>query len=150
MNNCWHCGQDYEPTQVHLCTHPLTEEKYGKSFSEEAEALGRSFSEEVQERMDKAFLDALRSPMTATTLPTDSAERKEIPLFRGVMRYFPAALAGVARVSKAGNDKHNGKDSPLQHTRGLSTDHADCILRHLMTWRISRSIQPRACPRCSA
>jgi hypothetical protein len=67
----------------------------------------------------------------ATTLGDDSAERKEVPLFRGVMRYFPAALAEVARVSKLGNDKHRpGK--PMGHSRGVSSDHADCIMRHLM------------------
>ena len=65
------------------------------------------------------------------TLPTDSKERKEYPLFRGLLKYFPAALAGVARVSKLGNDKHNpGED--LHHARGKSSDHPDCIMRHLM------------------
>lgn len=63
-------------------------------------------------------------------LPTDSADRKDIPLARGVLDYFPAALAEVARLSKAGNDKHNpGQD--LHWSRGKSGDHADCILRHL-------------------
>jgi hypothetical protein len=66
-----------------------------------------------------------------TTLPDDSAARKEIPLFRGCLRYFGAALAGVASVSKKGNDKHNPGE-PLHHARGKSMDHADCIIRHLM------------------
>lgn len=65
-----------------------------------------------------------------TTLPADSAERKNYPLFRGCFRYFPAALAGVARTSELGNQKHNpGED--LHHARGKSSDHGDCILRHL-------------------
>jgi len=65
------------------------------------------------------------------TLPIDSAERKNYPLFRGLLRYFPAALAGIARISKAGNDKHNpGED--MHHARGKSVDHGDCIIRHLM------------------
>lgn len=64
-------------------------------------------------------------------LPLDSKERKGVPLARGVLDYFPAALAAVARVSKAGNDKHNpGED--LHHARGKSMDHADCIARHLL------------------
>lgn len=66
-----------------------------------------------------------------STLPTDSAERKEIPLFAGCFAYFPAALAGVARHSKLGNDRHNPGE-PLHHARGKSMDHEDCILRHLM------------------
>lgn len=65
------------------------------------------------------------------TLPTDSSERKEFPLFRGCIRYFAAALAGVSRISKIGNDKHN-PGQVLHHARGKSTDHADCIIRHLI------------------
>lgn len=64
------------------------------------------------------------------TLPTDSAERKEYPMFRGLLCYFPAALAGVARHSKEGNDKHN-PGQEMHHARGKSSDHGDCILRHL-------------------
>lgn len=73
------------------------------------------------------------------TLPTDSAERKRYPLFSGLMRYFPAALAGVARHSVSGNEKHihpgrpyNPDADTLRHDRTKSTDHADCILRHLV------------------
>lgn len=65
------------------------------------------------------------------SLPTDSAVRKGIPMYSGCLMYFPAALAGVARISKIGNDKHNpGK--PLHHSRGISNDHADCVQRHLV------------------
>lgn len=65
------------------------------------------------------------------TLPTDSLERKNYPILSGCINYFPAALAGVAKVSKAGNDKHNPGQA-LHHARGKSTDHADCIVRHLI------------------
>lgn len=65
------------------------------------------------------------------TLPTDSAARKEIPIYSGVIKYAPAALAGVARISKAGNDKHNPGEL-LHHARGKSMDHSDCIIRHAM------------------
>lgn len=69
--------------------------------------------------------------MRRLTLPTDSAVRKDIPLYSGCYTYFPAALAGVAMHSKAGNDKHNPGE-PLHHARGKSMDHADCIARHSM------------------
>lgn len=69
--------------------------------------------------------------MSKMTLPTDSAARKEYPLYRGCLRYFPAALAGVARTSKLGNDKHNPGEE-MHHARGKSSDHADCVIRHLM------------------
>lgn len=65
------------------------------------------------------------------TLPTDSNERKNFALFRGCLRYFPAALAGVALTSKLGNDKHN-PGQEMHHARAKSQDHGDCILRHLM------------------
>lgn len=66
-----------------------------------------------------------------TTLPTDSAERKNYPVFRGCVNYFPAALAGIARISKLGNDKHN-PGQEMHHARDKSPDHADCVLRHLI------------------
>jgi len=69
--------------------------------------------------------------MPGQTLPDSSEARKEIPLYSGLLAYFPAALAAVARVSKVGNDKHN-PGQPLHHARGKSTDHKDCLLRHLM------------------
>lgn len=50
---------------------------------------------------------------------------------RGLLDYFPDALAEVARVSKAGNDQHN-PGQPLHWAKEKSTDHADCIIRHLV------------------
>jgi hypothetical protein len=64
-------------------------------------------------------------------LPTDAKERKNTPIATGVLDYFPRALAEVARVSKAGNDQHN-PGQPLHWSKGKSTDHADCIARHLI------------------
>jgi hypothetical protein len=63
------------------------------------------------------------------TLPTDSADRKSIPLARGCLDYFPSALSEVARLSKHGNDKHNPGEE-MHHARDKSGDHADCIARH--------------------
>jgi len=59
----------------------------------------------------------------------DSEKRKATPVFSGVLRYFPLAIAAVARVSKIGNDKHNPGE-PLHWAREKSTDHGDCIVRH--------------------
>lgn len=70
-------------------------------------------------------------PQTTTTLPQDSAERKKVPLYSGPLRLFPAALAEVAKVIQVGNDKHC-PGSELVHVRWKSTDHADCIVRHLV------------------
>ena len=65
------------------------------------------------------------------TLSTDSNARKNYPIFRGCLRYFPAALAGVAKTSKLGNDKHNPGEE-MHHARDKSPDQGDCILRHLI------------------
>lgn len=65
------------------------------------------------------------------SLPTDATARKATPLAEGVLWYFPNALAAVAAVSKAGNDQHN-PGQPMHHARGKSTDHADCLIRHLI------------------
>lgn len=64
-------------------------------------------------------------------LPTESSGRKEHPMMRGLLDYFPAACAEVARVSKVGNDQHN-PGQEMHWARGKSTDHADCLIRHLV------------------
>lgn len=69
-----------------------------------------------------------RTPWTRL-IQGDSAYRKQFPIGTGVLDYFPDALAEVARISKAGNDKHNPGE-PLHWARGKSMDHADCIIRH--------------------
>jgi len=74
-------------------------------------------------------------------LPTDSAERKSLPFFSGVMKYFPLALLEVARVSRIGNDKHNpGED--LHWSRGKSDDHADAASRHLLDYAVGTIKDP--------
>lgn len=63
-------------------------------------------------------------------LPTDPKERKKIPLWSGLVKYFPDALAAVAAVSYRGNEQHNpGK--PLHWDRSKSMDQEDTLLRHL-------------------
>jgi len=64
-------------------------------------------------------------------LPTDAKQRKNVPIYSGVLKYFPNALAAVAACSKAGNDQHNpGK--PLHWDRSKSGDELDALARHLM------------------
>ena len=93
--------------------------------------------DDIEHRYDVPLCDNLdcgkrmaRVAQAGQTLPTDAAERKNVPLVSGVLDYFPAALAEVARISKAGNDQHN-PGQPLHWARGKSMDHADCIGRHL-------------------
>ncbi len=69
--------------------------------------------------------------MQGSPLPEDSAERKTYPLYRGLFRYFPRALAAVARHSYVNNEKHNPGE-PMHWAREKSADHADCLLRHAL------------------
>jgi len=70
-------------------------------------------------------------PEKQMLLTTDAAARKAMPIATGVLDYFPLALAEVATLSKAGNDQHN-PGQPLHWDKTKSTDHADCIVRHLI------------------
>jgi len=73
----------------------------------------------------------LMVPVAKLALPEDQAARKAIPLCSGALDYFPAALAAVAELSRVGNEQHNPGE-PMHHARGKSSDHADCIVRHLL------------------
>lgn len=64
-------------------------------------------------------------------LPTDAKERKNVPMARGLLDYFPDALAAIADVSRVGNEQHN-PGQPMHWAKHLSTDHADCLIRHLV------------------
>lgn len=64
-------------------------------------------------------------------LPTDAKLRKAIPLCTGVLDYFPDALCEVAELSRIGNEQHN-PGQPLHWAKEKSSDHPDCILRHLI------------------
>jgi hypothetical protein len=61
----------------------------------------------------------------------DAAARKGMPLFSGVLRYFPDALLEVSRVSLAGSEQHQPGE-PMRWDRGKSTDEADALARHLL------------------
>ena len=64
-------------------------------------------------------------------LPTDAKARKAVPLYSGLLRYFPDALAEVAELSRIGNEQHN-PGTPLHWDRTKSTDELDALMRHLL------------------
>jgi hypothetical protein len=61
----------------------------------------------------------------------EAQRRKEIPVFSGVLKYFPNALKEVAKCSKAGNDQHH-PDKPLHWDMNKSKDEYDALTRHLI------------------
>lgn len=66
-----------------------------------------------------------------------SAERKGMPVFTGVLKYFPNALKEVSKCSQAGNDQHH-PNTPLHWDMNKSTDELDALTRHL----IDHSVNP--------
>jgi hypothetical protein len=64
-------------------------------------------------------------------LPTDAKQRKNLPLYSGLIKYFPDALIEVARLSQVGNDQHN-PGQPLHWAREKSGDELDALTRHLI------------------
>lgn len=64
-------------------------------------------------------------------LPTSAADRKTVPLWSGLMQYFPDALVAVAHLSYVGNQQHN-PGQPLHWAREKSTDQEDTLMRHLL------------------
>lgn len=66
-------------------------------------------------------------------IPQDDLTRKNAPLFRGCLGYFPAALFAIAQHSMESDLKHNPGSTDGPHwARQKSPDHADCIVRHLI------------------
>ena len=81
------------------------------------------------------------------TLPADARERKDIPLYSGVIKYFPDALIAVAKLSHAGNEQHN-PGSSLHWDRNKSGDELDAMMRHIIdehwdavAWRALANLQ---------
>lgn len=76
------------------------------------------------------------------SLPTDPKERKAIPIYSGVLKYFPLSLAEVAKVSLIGNTQHNGPDAPLTWDRSKSRDELDAAVRHIVDYAAGVKIDP--------
>lgn len=72
----------------------------------------------------------------------DYCGRKSIPVFEGVVMYFPKALAAVAEVSEIGNKQHN-PGQPLHWARGKSMDQYNTALRHMMDHRMGGGRNPQ-------
>lgn len=70
-------------------------------------------------------------PTYLTSLPSDAAKRKAIPIHSGFIKYFPRAMAAVAELSRVGNDQHN-PGTPLHWDRSKSGDELDALTRHLL------------------
>lgn len=64
-------------------------------------------------------------------METNKEKRKQIPLYSGLLKYFPDALCEVAKVSYIGSKQHH-PNKPLHWDRNKSTDDLDALMRHLI------------------
>jgi hypothetical protein len=77
-------------------------------------------------------MDIISGTEAAYINPISVAEqRKQQPVFSGVLQYFPDAILEVANTSWVGNNQHH-PDKPLHWDKSKSTDELDALTRHLM------------------
>lgn len=62
---------------------------------------------------------------------TKAQQRKQVPLFTGLLKYFPDALWAVAKCSQVGYDQH-GYTGPMVWDRSKSSDEQDALMRHMI------------------
>jgi len=87
--------------------------------------------------MSEEELQMLTETFTNDYVEDVAKERKQTPVFSGVLKYFPNALKEVAKCSQAGNVQHDNGDK-LFWDRSKSGDELDALARHL----IDHSINP--------
>jgi hypothetical protein len=68
--------------------------------------------------------------------PTVADKRKSMPVYSGVLKYFPKALKEVSKCSLAGQKQHN-IGNELYWDKSKSTDNEDALVRHLIDHTIS-------------
>ncbi len=127
-NFCW-CGAN------------LVSGKCADEVSSSESELGEETKNLIKEISWRGYIELRKAEQTAAVyktqkelkplLPTDSQKRKKIPIGTGVLDYFPAALAEVAKVSWQGNEQHNPGE-PLHWARSKSADHYDTMMRHAL------------------
>jgi len=125
---CWYCLGDYllsEFTDDMYC--PECDLKRGAETLKEDKIKFPKFVEKIEKEQ---FTKGCRIEDKAI-LPEDAQARKEIPLYSGLMQYFPRALCAVAHQSYLGNQQHH-PDKPLHWDRSKSSDEEDALLRHMV------------------
>ena len=68
------------------------------------------------------------------SLPTPDAERKALPVFTFLTKYFPLAFLEVVRVAVYGDKQHGNTGAEIRWAREKSTDQLNTALRHLMDY----------------
>ena len=95
-------------------------------------AIAQNGNEGTHYTMTAEDLQMLTETFTNDYVQQDVAKlRKETPIFSGVLKYFPDAIAEVAKCSFVGQQQHN-PDKPLAWDRSKSGDEYDALMRHLV------------------
>ena len=81
-------------------------------------------------------------------LPQEAAKRKAIPIYTGFIKYFPLAIAEVAKISLQGGLQHGQTAQTLHWDRSKSGDELDAMMRHVIdedgaqvAWRAMANLQ---------
>ena len=69
--------------------------------------------------------------MLEKSLPEDALERKKIPLYKGLIKYFPDALVKVAKISYKGSQQHH-PEKGVYWDKSKSSDELDALMRHMI------------------
>lgn len=137
MEKCIKCGVEYKNGAPHKCAPLVTN---SCNWPEDDCTCGKCTSVVKGVNPDEDGPPVVRTTVfpaigdgktTDIGLPTDAAKRKATPIFSGVLRYFPDALAAVAELSRIGNEQHNPGE-PLHWARSKSGDEWDALTRHLL------------------
>tara|TARA_B100001094_G_C17944671_1_gene677397 strand:+ start:132 stop:413 length:282 start_codon:yes stop_codon:yes gene_type:complete len=82
-----------------------------------------------------------------TKIKGTAEERKQIPIYRGFIKYFPDAIVEVAKQSVQGNLQHH-PEADIFWDKSKSTDELDALMRHLIekdwaavAWRALANLQ---------
>lgn len=110
----------------------MIEDIYGKNSSKS----GAINSEFVSDYINTMKVEGINSNPTYTGVQNEphkqiKNDRKNQPIYSGVLKYFPKALLEVSKVSLAGNRQHH-EDKPLHWDRNKSNDDLDALMRHLI------------------
>ena len=79
----------------------------------------------------KKIAEMQEDEMSLNIISSSAQERKNTPVYHGVLMYFPDAIREVAKCSFAGNNQHHS-DKPLHWDRSKSGDELDALTRHLL------------------
>src|SRR6266853_2098423 len=91
---------------------------------------GRSAASELQ-----TYTQAVAGnggPISGAVPTPNEQKAAKIPVWQGVLQYFPKALIAIGDVSRFGARKHNGGIMPTEWRRFPASVYSDALIRHLL------------------